>query len=161
MITLRPAKPEDAPRIWRLIDAHKHTYLDDYLSVTPAFVLEVITAGEVVVLSDDYGDAVGVVWWADRLDDLHVTAHLLIEPNQWLAVWRGKVLDEVIDRQLQQVRKIKALPMLSQKHAAKLLERLGFQYRGKLWNETKRKGRPIDVKIYELTLQHWRKIKGR
>lgn len=159
--SLRMAGPLDIPTIWCLADEHKDSYLRDDEELTRSFVMELVNNGEVVVCHDG-GLPFGMFWVADITDNLHGTIHFLCDPKRLKDILRHDIIAKFIDRAfvVYNVEKLKGLAVETQTTALKLLARHRFFRVGKLINETRVKGKPTNVVLFELQRHYWQKLRG-
>lgn len=156
-LMLRPATLLDIPPLTALIARYRDRYFDDFDTWDTAFLVELIRSGALTVI-DDGGYPAGLLWLNHRVADLHVTAHLLMHPRMVRRIYREGILDAMLARIFATgVRKIKALPMACQTGTVRLLKRLRFKLSGILREETRYRGKPTDVLIFELSRKYWQK----
>lgn len=160
MITLRQAKPYDVPTLVVMMEDHAGVFLDDYHEVGLDVAQSLIASGDVIAF-DRYGLAVGFAWFADKKDDLHVMLHCLIEPKHYREAKQGGLFTKLLDRAfvVYDVGKIKAMCMHTQKSAIRLLSSHKFKQNGLFRNETKRKGKKVDVMAFELHRKFWNRFR--
>jgi RimJ/RimL family protein N-acetyltransferase len=157
---LRPALPKDIPPLWRLMEDYQHRFFNDFDTLDREWIQALVQSGELITI-DDAGYAVGVIWFSDQLADLHAEIHLLIQPQALRLALKQQLFAEILDKAfyLLQVRKIKAIAMETQVGAIKLLRRLKFKQNGLFRNETKVKGKAVDVFTFELHRKFWEKYR--
>lgn len=156
---LKLRKPEtfDLPPLYALADDYKHKAMDDY-DVFNAEVVKEILQGHTLVI-DEYGYAVGAIWFDDVIDDLRGTVHLMVRPRYMPKVLEQELIPQAFDWAFKNLKigKILAYPMHTQKTALKLLRKYRF-YEHKPWHKhTKVKGTKVDVIMFELRKSFWEK----
>lgn len=160
MISRRSARPDDAPDIWALLDAHKEVYLDDFNELTPDWVLaQCENEAHHTVLVDKFDVVRGVILVSDIREGLHCTAHITVNPRYWRAMVKADVIGQEISESIEKYKlfKVKASCMKHQKSAMTILRRYGFKLIATDWHETTYKGKPTSVLRYSLLSKHWRK----
>lgn len=168
-LTIRPATIEDRQVLWLLIDRLKEHYFEDCElehGFTADMLLPLIDGGNLSVMSLSILDA-EVIVGAVLLDEIHPAKlhgrfHTLVDPVYWRQISRQDGISKAIDYTFKTygVRKIKAMPMKTQKSALKLLKKYGFWFGDAMPNEAMVKGKPVSVLPCHLTRGYWYKQKG-
>lgn len=158
MLTLRAPSPLDLPPLYTLAVDHQSKFLDDFSEFDAGHAHELLSLPGTLVF-DDYGYAAGAAWFTERKADLRATMHLLVRPEAWRAVIKQNLIADVLENAFETlgVAKILAEPMSTQKGAIKLLRKHKFYEHKPFYKHTKHNGVIVDVILFELRRNFWRK----
>jgi RimJ/RimL family protein N-acetyltransferase len=159
-LRLRKAELHDIPPLWVMIEDYKHLFFDDYDELDQGWIKELVLFEQLIIIE---GDAypVGVVWFSDRVADLHATIHLLIRPQYLRQAVQQKLFFDILDKAFYSlnIKKIKAFAMEHQKGAIRLLKICKFKQNGLFRNDTRFRGKLTDIFAFELHRKFWEKFK--
>ncbi len=157
----RPAVLEDLPPLAALLEDYRGFYFDDYALYDHDFLKQLIHTNELIMI-DYQGYPVGVVWFSDKVADLHVSVHLLLRPEYLRKALKQDLFSALIHEAFYSlgVSKIKALALETQRMAIKLLRKYKFKHNAIFRNETRQHGKKIDVFAFELHRHYWEKQKS-
>lgn len=160
MLSLRPANALDIPPIVLLVEQYKDQILSDYDTYSREFIITLIERGELIAI-DAFGYAVGVIWFYDRLDDLHCKISLLIRPEYLKQALREDTFSKVLELAFKQVGKVEAEPMASQKGAIKLLRKHHFLKLCDRHKHTRKNGVKTDMQLWECKRSRYNKKRSK
>jgi RimJ/RimL family protein N-acetyltransferase len=161
VLTLRKPEPRDLAPVFNLANDYGSKFLDDYHEVSDAYIVQMMHDPFSFIVADN-GFPIGLVWFTDKLDDLHSEIHFLIRPEYWRPFIKQKLGAEIISQAFveQNVLRFYAYTMDNQRTAFKLLKSLHF-FSHKPWmSHTKQAGKRRDVTFHELKRSTWRKQNG-
>lgn len=158
---LRQATPFDLPPILALLEDYKEGFQEDGESLDYEEIAQSIQEGNIWVI-DEWDYAVGAVSFSDIKPGISAVIHLIVRPEYLRRVLKLKLIEQSFNIAFKElgVGKIKALPMETQKTAIKLLNRFKFYRIGIFRNETKQRGKFVDIIAFELHKKFWERHNG-
>ena len=161
MLTLRAPSPLDLPTLYALALDHKGKFLDDYTEFDLDYA-QAILASPTTLVIDEYGFAVGAVWFDDTLEGIRTTVHGLIRPEKVRALIKDDIFGKAVDWAFEEMRvkKVIAECMSTMQMAQGLLRRYKFQEHRPFFKHTKQNGVLVDVIWFEAKRHYWSKMRG-
>lgn len=157
-LVIRLAVNNDMHHIIHLIESHSDKLFDDYTFYSREYIYNLIHSKQLYAI-DHKGVAVGLLWYSELFDDLHIKLHFILQPVFIRMALKSGLFKEILDTTFNKIRvkKIKASIFSTQKTAFKLLKRFLFKHVAVLKNETRLQGEKVDLYLLELQKYYWQK----